>query len=205
MKHTLLFVSCLSLGLGAAAGCGGTTTYHARAGAAGPTGHGTSGGDCVSGFARDDAESAAPRLRGAAVGNYNKGYVDGVNASAFFNKGRPMTDEQVNRLIEIGRRQGDPTGLLAQNGYPEGYRAGAKHARNPYEKQMTGEQVAQVRKGLGLPPEPADTKPAVSKDADEAHASASQAEKKQRREERREARKNRNAAKKQSAEASARD
>lgn len=202
MKHTLMFVSCLSLGLGAAAGCGGTTTYHAHAG---PATYDTSGGDCVSDFARDDAASSAPKLRGAAVGNYNKGYIDGVNASAFFNKGRPMTDEQVNRLIEIGRRQGDPTGLLAQNGYPEGYRAGAKHARNPYERQMSGEQVAQVRKAQGLPTEPAETKPITSKGASEAHASASQAETKQRREERKDARKKRQAAKKESAEASARD
>ena len=202
MKHTLLFVSCLSLGLGAAAGCGGKATYHAHAG---PVRHHADEGDCISGFARDDAGSTAPKLRGAAVGNYNKGYADGASASAFFNKGRPMTDQQVDRLIEIGRRQGDPTGLLALNGYPDGYRAGAKHARNPYEKQMTPEQVAQVRKAHGLPPEPANGKGEASKRPEEAHASASQAEKKQRREERKEARKNRRPGKKESAEASARD
>ena len=194
MKHNLLIVSCLSLGLGAAAGCGGKMTTHAHAGRA-PQQQ-SQGGSSFS-FGREDSQ---PRLKGAAVGNYNKGYVDGVNASAFFNKGRPLTDEQVNRLIEIGRRQGDPTGLLALNGYPEGYRAGAKHANNPYEKQMTGEQVAHVRKARGLPPEPA-AKPDAAKRAEETHASASKEEKKQRREERKEARKS----KKDSAEASARD
>ena len=191
MKRTLLVVSCLSLGLGAAAGCGGKVTTHTYAGRA-PQQH-SDGYD--GGFAR---ESSEPRLRGAAVGNYNKGYVDGVQASAFFNKGQPLSDQQVDRLIEIGRRQGDPTGLLALNGYPEGYRAGAKHAGNPYEKQMTGEQVAAVRKARGLPPvaEP-QAKPEPSKRAEEAHAKA---EKKQRKEERKEARKG----KKESAEASAR-
>src|SRR5829696_3895447 len=148
MKHTLLLVSCLSLGLGAAAGCGGKVTTHTHAGRAPQQSQSNS----AFSFGRDDSQ---PRLKGAAVGNYNKGYVDGVNASAFFNKGRPLTDDQVNRLIEIGRRQGDPTGLLALNGYPEGYRAGAKHSNNPYEKQMTGEQVAQLRKARGLPAEPA--------------------------------------------------
>lgn len=202
MKHTLLFVSCLSLAFGAAAGCGGTATYHAHAG---PVRQEPHEDGCISGFARDDAGSTAPKLRGAAVGNYNKGYADGASASAFFNKSRPMTDQQVDRLIEIGRRQGDPTGLLALNGYPDGYRAGARHARNPYERQMTPEQVAQVRKAQGLPPEPAQGKPEAAGRAEESHASASQAEKKQRREERKEARRNRKAAKKESAEASARD
>jgi hypothetical protein len=166
MKHTLLVVSCLSLGLGAgAAGCAGShssssTSFHA----------GAVDSRNDSGFARDDSV-AQPKLKGAAVGNYNKGYVDGVNASAFFNKGQPLTDQQVDRLIEIGRRQGDPTGLLALPGYPDGYRTGAKHARNPYEKQMTGEQVAQVRKAQGLPPAP----PQVSQPApkrEDAQASA---------------------------------
>lgn len=197
MKHTLLVVSCLSLGLGAAAGCGGKVQSHAYAGRAPQS---SMGDDCVGGFARDDAPSQ-PRLRGAALANYNKGYVDGVNASAFFNKGQPLTDQQVDRLIEIGRRQGDPTGNLALSGYPEGYRAGARHSGNPYEKQMTPEQVAQVRKARGLPPEPAQVKPDPSKRAGETHASNSAADRKQRREDRREARK----AKKESAEASARD
>ena len=200
MKHTLLVVSCLSLGLVAAAGCGGKATYHAHAGVARPS----PDGECVSGLADNDAPSA-PKLRGAAVGNYNKGYADGASAAAFFNKGRPMTDQQVDRLIEIGRRQGDPTGLLAHSGYPEGYRAGARHARNPYEKQMTGEQVAQVRKAHGLPPEPAKANVEPATRGEDAHASASQAEKKQRREERKEARKARNAQKNNTAEASARD
>ena len=193
MKHTLLFVSCLSLGLGAAAGCGGKVTTHAYAGRAPQQ----QGDECVHSFAREDSQ---PRFRGAAVGNYNKGFVDGVNASAFFNKGQPLTDQQVDRLIDIGRRQGDPTGLLALNGYPEGYRAGAKHGHNPYEKQMSGEQVAQVRKARGLAPEPAQAKPDAAKRAEEAHASTGDAEKKQRREERREARRS----KKETAEASAR-
>ena len=43
------------------------------------------------------------------------------------------------------------TGLLALQGYPDGYRAGAKHAHNPYQKEMTPEQVAHVNKALGLP------------------------------------------------------
>ena len=199
MKHTLLVVSCLSLGLGAVVGCGGKVQYHAHAGRA-PHHRTGPGHECVGGLARDDA-AAQPRLRGAAVGNYNKGYVDGVNAAAFFNKGQPLTDQQVDRLIDIGRRQGDPTGLLALNGYPDGYRAGAKHAGNPYDKQMTAEQVAQVSKARGLPPEPAQAKPDPARRATEAHASASNGEKKQRREERKEARK----ARKESAEASARD
>ena len=186
MKQTLLVVSCLSLGLGAAAGCGAKS--HSRAG--------TSASYQSSAFAREDAGSVAqPRLKGAAVGNYNKGYVDGVNASAFFNKGRPLTDEQVNRLIEIGHRQGDPTGLLALNGYPEGYRAGAKHAHNPYEKQLTPEQVAQVRRAQGLPVEPVQAKPEATKRTET--ASNSGADKKQAKKDRK--------SKKESAEASARD
>jgi hypothetical protein len=188
MKHTLLVVSCLSLGLGAAAGCGAKSHSSASAG--------TSRSYQSSAFAREDAGSfAQPRLKGAAVGNYNKGYVDGVNASAFFNKGQPLTDEQVNRLIEIGHRQGDPTGLLALNGYPEGYRAGAKHAHNPYEKQMTGEQVAQVRKAQGLPVEPVQVKPEVTKRTETASNNGSG--KKQAKKDRK--------SKKESAEASARD
>jgi hypothetical protein len=197
VKHTLLVVSCLSLGLGAAAGCGGKVQTHAHAGRAPQS---SMGDDCVGGFARNDAASQ-PRLRGPALANYNKGYVDGANASAFFNKGQPLTDQQVDRLIEIGRRQGDPTGLLALNGYPDGYRAGAKHSGNPYEKQMSAEQVAQVRKARGLPPEPVQVKPDVSKRANETHASNAGPDKKQRREDRKESRKS----KKESAEASARD
>jgi hypothetical protein len=191
MKHTLLAVSCLSLGL-AAAGCG-----HSHA-----TGHAsavqseTEGGAGGTSFSYGDSATVQPRLKGAAVGNYNKGYVDGVNASAFFNKGRPMTDDQVDRLIEIGRRQGDPTGLLALNGYPDGYRAGAKLAHNPYEKQMSPEQVAQVRKAQGLPVETAQAKPEVKR-TDTAQASAGGAAKKQRKET--------GKSRKDSAEASARD
>jgi hypothetical protein len=158
MKHTLLFVSCLSLSLSVAAGCGSTGGPTSSVHSGSTFAHGKSAnGDCLSGYARgDDPDNAsAPRatLRGAAVGNYNKGYVDGVSAAAFFNKGRPMTDEQVGRLIAIGRRQGDPTGLLGLSGYPDGYRAGAMHSSNPYAKQMTGDQVAQVRKARGLPPQ----------------------------------------------------
>jgi hypothetical protein len=174
MKHTLLFVSCLSLGLGAgAAGCAGS---HSSSGASSSAFNNQN-----SGFARNDGSGVAqPKLKGAAVGNYNKGYVDGVNASAFFNKGQPLTDQQVDRLIEIGRRQGDPTGLLALPGYTDGYRSGAEHARNPYEKQMSPEQVAQVRKAQGLPPAPAQvTQPAPKRD--DAQASAKKAEKKSKR------------------------
>ena len=195
MKHNLLIVSCLSLGLGAAAGCGGKMTTHAHAGRA-PQQQ-SQGGSSFS-FGREDSQ---PRLKGAAVGNYNKGYVDGANASAFFNKGRPLTDEQVNRLIEIGRRQGDPTGLLALEGYPDGYRTGAKHASNPYAKQMTPEQVAQVRKAQGLPPV-AETKDDAAH-VDNAHASSRHSEKQQRRDARREERKQ-GAAGRENAEASAR-
>ncbi|HEY7090269.1 MAG TPA: hypothetical protein VH518_19385 [Tepidisphaeraceae bacterium] len=193
MKHTLLLVSCLSLGLGAAAGCGGKVTTHA-----GPAPQSGFAGSS-SGFSNTDSQ---PTLKGPAVDNYNKGFVDGVNASAFFNKGQPLTDQQVDRLIEIGRRQGDPTGLLALNGYPEGYRTGAKHDRNPYEKQMTPEQVAQVRKAQGLPPEPVQqAKPEPATRPQEAPALSKKAEKKQLREERKEARKS----KKDTAEASSRD
>ena len=146
--RSFLLVSCLSLA--AVAGCGTTQQQ-----GAGPQRFADSQNDqCISGFARDtSSESSHKRLRGAAVGNFNKGYVDGVQAAAFFNKGRPLTDQQVNNLIQIGRRQGDPTGLLALEGYPDGYRAGAKHANNPYTKQMTPEQTAQVRKAQGLPAE----------------------------------------------------
>ena len=146
MKQSVWVVSCLSLGLGAlVAGC--SSTSHSGGAAA------SSGSEygAADGFAGDSGSAAQPRLRGAAVGNFNKGYVDGINAAAFFNKGRPLTDDQVDRLIEIGRRQGDPTGLLALQGYPDGYRTGAKHAHNPYQKEMTPEQVAHVNKALGLP------------------------------------------------------
>jgi hypothetical protein len=143
MKQSVWVVSCLSLGLGALAGCTYSTSN--SRGAAGRE-YGASNG-----FASDSGYVAQPRLRGAAVGNFNKGYVDGINAAAFFNKGQPLTDDQVDRLIEIGRRQGDPTGLLALQGYPEGYRTGAKHTHNPYQKEMTPEQVAHVNKALGLP------------------------------------------------------
>jgi hypothetical protein len=182
MKRTLLFVSCLSLGLGAA-GCGGKAEYHASAG-------NQSAASRESAFDRP----AEPRLKGAAVGNYNKGYVDGVQASAFFNKGQPLTDQQVDRLIEIGRRQGDPTGLLALEGYPDGYRTGAKHARNPYEKKMTPEQVAQVRKAQGLPPAPATDAVASSRDDDKKAVKEAKEDRKAKRK-----------AQKQQAEASARD
>src|SRR5690349_20508294 len=132
MKRILLLVSCLSLGLGAAAGCGGKVTTHT--GSAPQSGYEGSS-------ARFSNTDSQPTLKVPAVGTDNKGFVDGVNASVFVNKGQPLADQQVDRLIEIGRRQGDPTGLLALNGYPEGYRTGAKHDRNPYEKQMTPEQV----------------------------------------------------------------
>jgi hypothetical protein len=188
MKHTFLAVSCLSLGL--AAGCGHShATGHASAVQSEPAGGGSS-------FTYGDGAAAQPRLKGAAVGNYNKGYTDGVVAAGFFNKGRPMTDDQVDRLIEIGRRQGDPTGLLALNGYPDGYRAGAKLAHNPYEKQMSPEQVATVRKAQGLPVETAQAKSEVAK-KDTAQASAGGAAKKQRKET--------GKSRKDSAEASARD
>jgi hypothetical protein len=157
MKRTLLLVSCLSLGLGAA-GCGGKVQTHASAGTQSAVG------------GQSAFDRAEPRLKGPAVGNYNKGYVDGVQASAFFNKGQPLTDQQVDRLIEIGRRQGDPTGLLALEGYPDGYRAGAKHGRNPYEKKMTPEQVAQVRKAQGLPPLPANNAVASARTDDKTQA-----------------------------------
>jgi hypothetical protein len=146
MKQSVWVVSCLSLGLGAlAVGC--SPTSHSGGAAA------SSGSEygAADGFASDGGSVAQPRLRGAAVGNFNKGYVDGINAAAFFNKGQPLSDDQVDRLIEIGRRQGDPTGLLALQGYPEGYRTGAKHTHNPYQKEMTPEQVAHVNKALGLP------------------------------------------------------
>lgn len=195
MKRSLLVVSCLSLGLGVAAGCGARVQHRASFGSHSTDNRASSTG----GLSRTAAE---PRLRGAAVGNYNKGFVDGVNASAFFNKGQPLTDAQVDRLIDIGRRQGDPTGLLALNGYPEGYRAGAKHGKNPYEKQMSPEQVAQVRKAQGLPPVAAPkVKEPSSVNARETHASAQKSEKKLRREEKKAKQK----VKKEQAEASARD
>ena len=153
MERKFAFVSsslAFVLGVASVAGCGGAARHHAYA--ARPTAD--SGYDgCTSDVAHHDASHAPQRtLRGDAVGSYNKGYVDGVGAAAFFNNGRPLTDEQVDRLIEIGRRQGDPTGPLALEGYADGYRTGAKHLNNPYRKQMTSEQVAQVRKAQGLPP-----------------------------------------------------
>jgi hypothetical protein len=146
--RSVVLASFLSLGV--VAGCGGAkhdagprrleAQYH--------------GDDCISSFARDTSQQPdKPRLRAAAVPNYNKGYVDGVHAAAFFNQGKPLGDEQAKKLIEISRRQGDPGGLLALEGYPDGYRAGARHAANPYAKQMTAEQTAQVGKSLGLPQE----------------------------------------------------
>jgi hypothetical protein len=190
MKHTFVVVSCLSLGLGAAAGCG---SHSHSGGHAGAVQSEPDGGAGRTSFSYGDTSTVQPRLKGAAVGNYNKGYADGVVAAGFFNKGRPMTDDQVDRLIEIGRRQGDPTGLLALNGYPDGYRAGAKHAHNPYEKQMTPEQVATVRKAQGLPVETAQAKPEPKK-ADTTQASA---DKKQKKDNRR--------SRKDTAEASVRD
>jgi hypothetical protein len=190
MKHTLLVVSCLSLGLGAA-GCG-----HSHSGGQASAVQSEPQGVGGTSFSYGDTSSVQPRLKGAAVGNYNKGYTDGVVAAGFFNKGRPMTDDQVDRLIEIGRRQGDPTGLLALNGYPEGYRAGAKLAHNPYEKQMTAEQVATVRKAQGLPVETAQAKPEAKK-ADTTQASASAVDRKQKKDNRK--------GRKDTAEASARD
>jgi hypothetical protein len=190
MKHTFVVVSCLSLGLGAAAGCGGRSHVSGHAGAVQSE---PQGGGGATSFSYGDTPTVQPRLKGAAVGNYNKGYADGVVAAGFFNKGQPMTDEQVDRLIEIGRRQGDPTGLLALNGYPEGYRAGAKHGHNPYEKQMTAEQVATVRKAQGLPVETAPAKPEASKKTE----TASVPDKKQKKDNRK--------SRKETAEASARD
>ena len=189
MKQALAFVSsslAVVLGFGVVAGCGGTVRYHAHAGR--PTAAADAGG----GFARRDEVHAPPRkLRGPAVANYNKGYVDGVSAAAFFNKGQPLTDKQVDRIIEIGRRQGDPTGLLALEGYADGYRTGAKHANNPYAKQMTPEQVAQVRKAQGLPPVAEESKDDRTAARENAVASARDSEKKQRKESRSEDRKHR--------------
>ena len=90
-----------------------------------------------------------PRLRGAAIVNFNTGYLDGWAGADFFNHGRPLTDAQVDRMIEMGRRQGDPTGKLALAGYQEGYRAGAHRQRNPYARRMTAEQQARFRTLLG--------------------------------------------------------
>ena len=146
----VLLASLLSLA--AVAGCGS-----ARQGAGPRRLADNQHDEYISGLAREN-EPSQRNLRGPAVGNFNKGYVDGVQAAAFFNKGRPLTDQQVNNLIEIGRRQGDKTGLLALDGYPDGYRAGAEHASNPYSKQMTAEQTAQVRKAQGLPAEEVVTK-----------------------------------------------
>ena len=203
MKQTLVFVSsslAVVLGFGVFAGCGGTVRYHAHAGRATAA---DAGGDDRGGpfVGHDNAHAPQRKFRGAAVGNYNKGYVDGVSAAAFFNKGQPLTDQQVDRLIEIGRRQGDPTGLLALEGYPDGYRTGAKHANNPCAKQMTPEQVAHVRKAQGLPPV-AEAKDDIAR-VDNAHASSRHSEKQQRRDAQREKRK-RGALGRESAEAAAR-
>lgn len=204
MKHTLLVVSCLSLGLAVAAGCAGATGHaHATVGGRqGASGH----NECVSPLVFGDAGSASvqPRLVGAAVDHYNKGYVDGVGAAAFFNKGRPLTGEQVERLIEIGRRQGDPTGLLALDGYSEGYRAGAKHGHNPHAKRMTPEQVAQVNKARGLPVEPGEVKDGRAVEKHETHASAPRGQTLDRGEQRK-AKKERRRAARETAEASVRD
>lgn len=202
MKHTLLVVSCLSLGLAVAAGCAGATGHaHARV-----VRQGGAPDDCISPMAQDTAGSASvqPRLVGAAVDHYNKGYVDGVGAAAFFNKGRPLTGEQVERLIEIGRRQGDPTGLLALDGYSDGYRAGAKHGHNPHAKRMTPEQVAQVDKARGLPVEPSDVKDGRAVQKHETHASAPRGPTLDRGEQRK-AKKERRRAARETAEASVRD
>jgi hypothetical protein len=85
-----------------------------------------------------------PHMRGAAVMNYNTGYVDGWAGSDFFNHGRSMSDFQVDRMIALGQRQGDPTGKLALIGYQEGYRAGAKHEPNPFDRRMTVEQATRL-------------------------------------------------------------
>src|SRR2546421_6579204 len=53
------------------------------------------------------------RLRGLAVANFNTGYADGWAAATFFNHGQPLADSQIERLLEVGRRQGDPTGKLS--------------------------------------------------------------------------------------------
>lgn len=103
---------------------------------------------------RQDA-SRGPRLRGAAVAHFNTGYLDGWAGADFFNRGRPLDDVQVDRMIEVGRRQGDPTGKLALDGYAEGYRAGAKRQRNPYYRRMTADQAARFRTMRGLPADPA--------------------------------------------------
>ena len=200
MKPALAFVSsslAVVLGFGVVAGCGGTVRYHAHAGRA-------TAADTDGSFTHHEMHAPPRKFRGAAVGNYNKGYVDGVNAAAFFNKGQPLTDKQVDRLIDIGRRQGDPTGLLALDGYPDGYRTGAKHATNPYAKQMTPEQVAQVRKAQGLPPAADESKDDRKGSRENAVASARESEKKQRKESRSEDRKHRRGDGRENAEASAR-
>ena len=91
------------------------------------------------------------KLRGPAVFNFNTGYVDGWGAASIFNRGRPLADHQVDRLIQVGRRQGDPTGKLGLPGYEEGYRAGARQYRNPFRHRMTLAQVNQLRRAQGLP------------------------------------------------------
>ena len=85
------------------------------------------------------------RLSGAAVVNFNTGYLDGWAGADFFNHGKPLADHQVDRMLETGRRQGDPTGKLSLVGYQEGYRAGAQRERNPYQRRMTAEQSAKFR------------------------------------------------------------
>lgn len=93
------------------------------------------------------------RLNGVAVVSFNAGYLDGWAGADFFNHGKPLNDFQVDRMIEMGRRQGDPTGKLSQPGYQEGYRAGAQHERNPYQRRMTVEQATRYRSLTGAAPE----------------------------------------------------
>jgi hypothetical protein len=93
------------------------------------------------------------RLNGVAVVNYNTGYLDGWAGADFFNHGQPLNDSQVDRMIETGRRQGDPSGKLSLVGYQEGYRAGAQHERNPYQRRMNVEQAARFRTLTGAAPE----------------------------------------------------
>jgi hypothetical protein len=94
------------------------------------------------------------RLRGPAIINFNTGYSDGWAAATFFNHGQPLADHQIERLLDVGRRQGDPTGKLALPGYQEGYRCGAKHYHNPYRNRLTPEQWARQREVQGLPTRP---------------------------------------------------
>ena len=94
------------------------------------------------------------RLHGPGIVNFNTGYADGWAAATFFNHGQPLADYQIDRLLDVGRRQGDPTGKLALPGYQEGYRAGARHYHNPYRNRLTAEQWARQREVQGLPARP---------------------------------------------------